>query len=146
VCRLIGIPSTGGAGIINTIRSFAHPAIVTGVFCIIATVGWGIQTFGSLWLYRTVWAHKNDQGHNFNQARTEFQQQCVYPSRSLSSRSALGPLGCGPLETGHGLIWFNDSLLQIVQSLFLPVSIVPAAPLLVGADSTYTQCRHSRGT
>jgi hypothetical protein len=76
-CRLVGIPSTGGAGIINTIRSFTSGSIVTGVFCVIATVGWAVQTFVSVWLYRSVWAHKNAEGHNFNQAKSEFQQQCV---------------------------------------------------------------------
>lgn len=37
--RLVGIPSTGSAGLINTIHALTTGSIVTGVFGVIATVG-----------------------------------------------------------------------------------------------------------
>lgn len=51
VYSLIGIPSTGSAGIINTIASFARGSIVSGVFCILATIGWGIESVSSRRIY-----------------------------------------------------------------------------------------------
>jgi hypothetical protein len=44
VYSLIGIPSTGSAGIINTISSFGRGSILSGVFCILSTVAWGIES------------------------------------------------------------------------------------------------------
>lgn len=43
--RFIGIPSTGSAGLINTIHAFSTASIVTGVFGVIATVG--VRSFPS---------------------------------------------------------------------------------------------------
>ena len=46
--------STGGAGLINTIKSFIDGHIVAGIFDTIATVGWGLETLGNLFYYRQV--------------------------------------------------------------------------------------------
>jgi hypothetical protein len=51
---LIGIPSSGSAGIINCISRWADGSIVAGVFCILATVGWGLQGLAFLWMYKQV--------------------------------------------------------------------------------------------
>lgn len=51
---IIGIPSTGSAGLINTISAFSRGAIVVGVLGIIATVGWVLQGVGNAWYYRQV--------------------------------------------------------------------------------------------
>ena len=63
---LVGIPSTGSGGaschsialtstgLINTIHAFATGSIVTGVFGIVASVGWGLELLGILWEYRSV--------------------------------------------------------------------------------------------
>lgn len=40
---LVGIPSSGSAGIINSILAITGGHIVAAVFCIMAAVGWGIQ-------------------------------------------------------------------------------------------------------
>jgi len=81
---LIGIPSTGSAGIINTISAFGNGSIVTGVFCTLASAGWGLQTTTSLFMYRFVWKHHNDKGHTFAQAKAEVQMHGIkaYFSRS----------------------------------------------------------------
>lgn len=49
IYSLIGIPSTGSAGIINTISAFANAHIVAGVFCIISTVAWGVESVSCRW-------------------------------------------------------------------------------------------------
>lgn len=41
-------------GLINTIHAFATGSIVTGVFGIVASVGWGLELLGILWEYRSV--------------------------------------------------------------------------------------------
>jgi hypothetical protein len=51
---LVGIPSTGSAGLINLIGCFATGSIVAGVFCALATAGWTMQMLGLLWEYRAV--------------------------------------------------------------------------------------------
>jgi hypothetical protein len=42
---LVGIPSTGSAGLINTIHAFGTGSIVTGVFGVIASVCVGSASF-----------------------------------------------------------------------------------------------------
>lgn len=44
IYSLIGIPSTGSAGIINTISSFGRGSIVSGVLCLLSTVAWGLES------------------------------------------------------------------------------------------------------
>jgi hypothetical protein len=51
---IVGIPSSGSAGLINLISRFAGGHIVAGVFCTLATVGWVLQGLGSLWMYKQV--------------------------------------------------------------------------------------------
>lgn len=71
---LIGIPSSGSAAIINTIARWADGSIVTGVFCIIATVAWGVQGLAFLWMFKQVIAYSRGQpGHSFASARDELQ-------------------------------------------------------------------------
>ncbi|KAH9813024.1 scamp family-domain-containing protein [Melampsora americana] len=68
---LIGIPGTGSAGLINMIAAFGRGSILTGVFAIIATVGWALLSLGNAWMWRAVWKHWHDKGHTFNQAKEE---------------------------------------------------------------------------
>lgn len=51
---IVGIPSSGSAGLINLISSFGRGSIVAGVFCTIATAGWVLQGLASLWMYKQV--------------------------------------------------------------------------------------------
>ncbi|PWN54198.1 scamp-domain-containing protein [Violaceomyces palustris] len=67
----LGIPSTGSAGLINTIQSFTSGKILAGVFGLVATVGFAIQGLGNLWYYRLIWQHNHEQGHTFAQAKAE---------------------------------------------------------------------------
>ncbi|KAF8503448.1 scamp family-domain-containing protein [Russula emetica] len=72
---LLGIPSTGSAGIIQTIQRFSHGALVAGVLGIIATVGWAIQGLGNAFYYRQIWAHHSAAGHTMEKAKSELATQ-----------------------------------------------------------------------
>ncbi|CCF51928.1 hypothetical protein NDA11_005225 [Ustilago hordei] len=67
----LGIPSTGSAGLINTIQAFAGGRLVAGILGAITTAGFGLQGLGNLWYYRLIWKHNNDKGHTFAQAKNE---------------------------------------------------------------------------
>ncbi|OCF35758.1 hypothetical protein I316_02249 [Kwoniella heveanensis BCC8398] len=59
IYMLVGIPSTGSAGLINTISMFSQGHILAAVFGTIATVGWAFQVLGGGFLYKRVWDFKN---------------------------------------------------------------------------------------
>lgn len=71
---IIGIPSTGSAGLINTISAFSRGALVVGILGIIATVGWVLQGVGNAFYYRQIWVHHHDAGHSFAKAKGELAQ------------------------------------------------------------------------
>jgi len=54
VYMIIGIPSTGSAGLINMVAAYTRGSIAAGVFCTVATVGWVIQGLGNAFYYRIV--------------------------------------------------------------------------------------------
>ncbi|WRT68684.1 uncharacterized protein IL334_005664 [Kwoniella shivajii] len=62
VYMLVGIPSTGSAGLINTIGMFTQGHILAAVFGTIATVGWAFQVLGGGFLYKRIWDFKNGNG------------------------------------------------------------------------------------
>ncbi|KAH9966778.1 scamp family-domain-containing protein [Russula dissimulans] len=72
---LLGIPSTGSAGIIQTIQRFSHRALVAGILGIIATVGWAVQGLGNAFYYRQIWAHHTAAGHTMEKAKSELATQ-----------------------------------------------------------------------
>lgn len=55
----IGIPSTGSAGLINTIAMFSQKHIVAAVFGLLTSIGWILQFVGGGILYQRVWHYKN---------------------------------------------------------------------------------------
>ncbi|KAI5452034.1 hypothetical protein NCC49_001330 [Naganishia albida] len=72
----IGIPSTGSAGLINTISMLSQGHIAAGVLGVISSVGWAFQTFAGGWLYKTVWDFKNNhEGLNFQNATDQFKRE-----------------------------------------------------------------------
>ena len=46
--------NSGAAGLINLISRFANGAILSGVFCILSTIGWAMQVLGNIWMYKQV--------------------------------------------------------------------------------------------
>jgi secretory carrier-associated membrane protein len=51
---VIGIPGTGAAGLITTVIAFQHSHYVSGILCVIACVGWIVQTVGNGIYYQKV--------------------------------------------------------------------------------------------
>ncbi|KAH9951467.1 scamp family-domain-containing protein [Amylocystis lapponica] len=68
---IIGIPSTGSAGLIQTIRMYVGGSIVAGILGTIATVGWVIQGAGNGLCFRQIWVHNKSAGHTMEKAKTE---------------------------------------------------------------------------
>jgi hypothetical protein len=71
VYMIIGVPSTGSAGLINTIQMFARKSIAAAILGTVATVGWTIQGVGNAFYYRQIWAHHTAAGHTMEKAKTE---------------------------------------------------------------------------
>ncbi|EJU05607.1 hypothetical protein DACRYDRAFT_74883 [Dacryopinax primogenitus] len=71
VYMIIGIPSTGSAGLIQMISAYARHAIAAGILGTVATVGWVVQGVGNLLYYRLIWKHGNEAGHTFSKAKGE---------------------------------------------------------------------------
>ncbi|KIY43388.1 scamp-domain-containing protein, partial [Fistulina hepatica ATCC 64428] len=71
VYMLIGVPSTGSAGLINTIQMYAGGHIGAGVLGTFATVGWAVQGGGNAFFYRLIWRHNAEAGHSLDQAKQE---------------------------------------------------------------------------
>lgn len=71
VYAVIGIPGTGAAGLITTVIAFKHGHIVSGVLCVISSVGWVIQTVGNALYYQKTWAYHNQAGHTLEKAKGE---------------------------------------------------------------------------
>ncbi|KAH9946092.1 scamp-domain-containing protein, partial [Epithele typhae] len=71
VYMIIGIPSTGSAGFIQTIRAFSKPSLPSAIIGTVATVGWIVQGAGLGFYYRQIWAHHKAAGHSVEKAKTE---------------------------------------------------------------------------
>lgn len=81
----IGIPSTGGDGLINTIRAFTSGKIASGVLGIISTVGWTIQGLGLAWVYLQVYRLYRQKGLTIDAAKSEV---TAHGFRAYFSRSS----------------------------------------------------------
>ncbi|KAF9535295.1 scamp family-domain-containing protein [Crepidotus variabilis] len=71
IYMIIGIPSTGSAGLIQTIRAFSAHSWVAAVLGLIATIGWTIQGLGNAYYYREIYVHHTAAGHTMEKAKTE---------------------------------------------------------------------------
>lgn len=73
----LGIPSTGSAGLINTIDAFGKGSILAGVFGVIASAGWVAQGLINLLLLKKVHAHYKSMGHTFEQAKVSIDSKII---------------------------------------------------------------------
>jgi len=71
IYMIIGIPSTGSAGLIQMISAYARHYIVAGILGTVATAGWVIQGVGNILYYRLIWRHGTEAGHTFSKAKGE---------------------------------------------------------------------------
>ncbi|KAG8902956.1 Protein phosphatase PP2A regulatory subunit B [Tulasnella sp. 403] len=69
IYMIIGIPSTGSAGLIQTIQAYSQDHIVAGVLGTVATVGWVVQGLGLAFYYRQAWSHHTQAGHTIEKAK-----------------------------------------------------------------------------
>ncbi|KZT09502.1 scamp-domain-containing protein [Laetiporus sulphureus 93-53] len=68
---IIGIPSTGSAGLIQMIQMYVRGAIAAGILGTIASIGWILQGVGNAIFYRQIWAHNKAAGHSVEKAKAE---------------------------------------------------------------------------
>jgi len=71
IYMIIGIPGTGAAGLIETIRSFSGGHIASGIVSTVALIGWVAQGAGNAFYYHQIWNHHNSAGHTFSKAKSE---------------------------------------------------------------------------
>ncbi|KAI6045761.1 scamp family-domain-containing protein [Pisolithus marmoratus] len=71
IYMVIGIPSTGAAGLIQTIQMYASGHWAAGILGTIATAGWSVQGLGLAYYYRQIWNHHNTAGHTVDKAKAE---------------------------------------------------------------------------
>ncbi|ELU44821.1 polyadenylate-binding protein [Rhizoctonia solani AG-1 IA] len=122
---IVGIPSTGSAGLINTVASFSRggSGIVAGVLGIIATVGWTLQGVGNGWYYREIWTHHHDAGHSLSKAKGELAQH--EPWRIFKPLYGPPPV---PLNSLSDKSAYNSSL--NIQAVTTPISEKRISPVL----------------
>ncbi|KAF8163349.1 scamp family-domain-containing protein [Crassisporium funariophilum] len=68
---IVGIPGTGSAGLIQTIRMFSSHTWAAAVIGLIATIGWSVQGLGLAYYYREIYSHHSAAGHTMEKAKTE---------------------------------------------------------------------------
>jgi hypothetical protein len=67
------LAATGSAGLINTISMLSQSHVLSGVFGVITSVGWAVQTVFGGWLYKRVWDFKNNnEGISFQNVSRGF--------------------------------------------------------------------------
>ncbi|KAG1827212.1 scamp family-domain-containing protein [Suillus subaureus] len=71
VYMIIGIPSTGSAGLIQMIQMYAQGHWAAGILGTIATVGWTVQGLGNAFYYHQIWNHHSAAGHTMDKAKAE---------------------------------------------------------------------------
>ncbi|KAI7869988.1 scamp family-domain-containing protein [Spinellus fusiger] len=67
----IGIPSTGGAGLILLVTLFSEQYYISGVFTLFATICWIVMGFMALFLYKKTYDQYKASGHTFKEAKQE---------------------------------------------------------------------------
>ncbi|KAG1472706.1 hypothetical protein G6F56_001379 [Rhizopus delemar] len=71
----IGIPSTGGAGLILLITLFTDKYIGSAVMTLLADICWFVMGFMALFLYKKTYDHYKAEGHTFKEAKNEAYSQ-----------------------------------------------------------------------
>ncbi|KAL0581585.1 hypothetical protein V5O48_000515 [Marasmius crinis-equi] len=71
IYMIIGIPSTGSAGLIQTVQMFSGHHWAAAVLALVASIGWLIQGLGNAFYYKQIYSHHNSQGHTMEKAKSE---------------------------------------------------------------------------
>ncbi|KAI9306350.1 scamp family-domain-containing protein [Cunninghamella echinulata] len=67
----VGIPNTGGAGLILLVSLFSERYIVSGIFTLLATICWLTMGVLAVYLYKKTYDHYKAAGHTFNEAKQD---------------------------------------------------------------------------
>ncbi|OBZ88329.1 Secretory carrier-associated membrane protein 2 [Choanephora cucurbitarum] len=67
----IGIPSTGGAGLILLVTLFSDHYIGPGILTLLSSICWLTMGFMALFLYKKTYDHYKAAGHTFSEAKSE---------------------------------------------------------------------------
>ncbi|EEB97154.1 hypothetical protein MPER_03579, partial [Moniliophthora perniciosa FA553] len=69
VYMIIGIPSTGSAGLIQTVQMFVGHHWAAAVLGLVASIGWLLQGLGNAFYYRQIYAHHTAAGHTMEKVQ-----------------------------------------------------------------------------
>ncbi|KAI8377657.1 scamp family-domain-containing protein [Radiomyces spectabilis] len=69
--KLVGIPSTGGAGLILLVALFSDGYILPGILTLLATIGWFVMGLLAIYVYKKTYDHYKEAGHTFKEAKTD---------------------------------------------------------------------------
>jgi len=67
----IGVPSSGGAGLILTITLFQANYLLSGIFCLTSCIAWFGVAGITGWLYKETYEHYKAAGHTFSDAKKD---------------------------------------------------------------------------
>ncbi|KAI8099739.1 scamp family-domain-containing protein [Halteromyces radiatus] len=81
----VGIPNTGGAGLILLVTLFSDQYIASGVFTLLATICWLVMGVMAVYLYKRTYDHYKAAGHTFKEAK---QDAMVHIGKSDVARGA----------------------------------------------------------
>ncbi|CAO3597993.1 unnamed protein product [Absidia cylindrospora] len=81
----VGIPNTGGAGLILLVTLFSDHYIAAGVFTLLATICWLVMGVMAIYLYKRTYDHYKAAGHTFKEAK---QDAMVHIGKSDVARGA----------------------------------------------------------
>jgi len=96
--RIVGIPSTGSAGLIQTIQMYASGHWAAGILGTVATVGWSLQGLGLAYYYRQVCFPARRMSHG---AERIVDMEPSHRSRSFHGQGKL--FGIAPWPSTH--VW-----------------------------------------
>ncbi|KAI9493981.1 scamp family-domain-containing protein [Zychaea mexicana] len=71
IYKAVGIPNTGGAGLILVVALFTDGYIVTGVIALLAAICWIGMGCLAIYLYKKTYDHYKAAGHTFKEAKDD---------------------------------------------------------------------------
>ncbi|CAO3632778.1 unnamed protein product [Cunninghamella blakesleeana] len=69
--KAVGIPNTGGAGLILLVALFTDGYIVSGVFTLLASICWLVMGVLAVYFYKKTYDHYKAAGHTFDEAKKD---------------------------------------------------------------------------
>lgn len=123
------------------ISRFASGSIVSGVFCILATVGWALEGLASLWMYKNVSPPPHSLLYRLScsSRRANFVSRKARDRVELTSRSR-------PRYIRYGLTLMENKVTRSLKRNQKSRCTGSSSTSLVGNQRTYRQTRQLRRT